>query len=75
MWWGLFAATLCYFYGHPSLDGWRPSTLDRPLQEFHRELNAFAIDGKRALETLDDARSMRYLKDYVTHMNESLGGQ
>jgi hypothetical protein len=68
MWRSLVAAALVYTYGHPGFDGYRPAAVDRPLQAFYSEVNSAARDGQRALMTLDDARSMRYLKSYLEFM-------
>ncbi len=65
-------AAVVYGYGHPTFDGYRPGGLDRPLQSFYQEVNHVAQDGKRVLTTLDDARSMRYLKSYVDRMETQL---
>jgi hypothetical protein len=70
----LIAAALFYAYGHPAFDGYRPGVLDAPLQGLHREINHMASDGQRALGTLDDARSMRYLKGYTGQMTTILKG-
>ena len=72
MWRTLLAAVLVYGWGHPSLDGYRPNLLDRPLHSFYENVNAAARDGKRALATLDDARCMRYLKGYIDRMDAQL---
>ena len=72
MWRSVLAAAAVYAYGHPDFDGYRPTALDRPLQAFHRDVNLVARDGKRALTTLDDARSMRYLKGYMEFMETKL---
>jgi hypothetical protein len=74
MWRSLAAAALVYGFGHPGLDGYRPAMLDRPLQAFHQEVNVFARDGKRALGTLDDARSMRYLGGYIEFLQARMRG-
>jgi hypothetical protein len=68
----LVAAVAVYGCGHPGLDGYRPALLDRPLQSFHKDVNATARDGKRVLATLDDARCMRYLKGYIDRMDAQL---
>jgi hypothetical protein len=65
-------AAVVYGYGHPGFDGYRPGALDRPLQSFYQEVNLVAKDGKRVLTTLDDARSMRYLKGYVDRMDTQM---
>jgi hypothetical protein len=72
MWRTLFAALVVYGSGHPSLDGYRPALLDRPLQSFYQDVNATARDGQKVLATLDDARCMRYLKNYIAYMNGQL---
>ncbi len=74
MWRSLLAAIAVYTYGHPGFDGYRPGSLDRPLQTFHREVNLMARDGQRVLATLDDARSMRYLEGYIERMDSQLRG-
>ena len=66
------AAMIAYGWGHPSLDGYRPALLDRPLQSFHADVNATARDGRGALGTLDDARCMRYLTAYIDRMGTQL---
>ena len=72
MWRTLIAAAIVYGYGHPSLDGYRPSLLDRPLQSFYADVNSTARDGRKVLATLDDARCMRYLKGYIAKMDAQL---
>jgi hypothetical protein len=57
----LLLLALLYGYGHSACDGYRPAAFDRPLREFHREAGEIASGVRRALATLDDARSMRYL--------------
>jgi hypothetical protein len=47
--------------------------MDKPVQEFHNEVNAAAKDAMRALVVLDDARTMRYLEPYIAAMNSQLG--
>ena len=65
---------MVYGYGHPDFNGYRPGALDRPLQSFYQEVNLAANDGKRVITTLDDARSMRYLKSYIGRMETQLRG-
>jgi hypothetical protein len=72
MWRSLFAASVIYASGHPSLDGYRPALLDRPLQGFYHDVNSAARDGRNVLTTLDDARCMRYLKGYIARMDAQL---
>jgi len=72
MWRTLIAASLVYGCGHPSLDGYRPAVLDRPLQSFYQDVNSTARDGQKVLATLDDYRCMRYLKGYITKMDAQL---
>ena len=66
------AAMIAYGWGHPSLDGYRPALLDRPLQSFHADVNATARDGGGALATLDDARCMRYLTAHIDRVGAQL---
>jgi hypothetical protein len=72
MWRTLFAAVTVYACGHPHFDGYRPVVLDRPFQEFHQVVNEAARDGRKVIATLDDARSMRYLKGYINRMDAML---
>jgi hypothetical protein len=72
MWRTLIAATAAYGCGHPSIDGYRPALLDRPLQSFYQDVNAAARDGKKVLGTLDDMRCMHYLKGYIARMDAQL---
>jgi hypothetical protein len=58
MWRRLAIAALLYGSGHPGFEGMRPSAFDRPLREFHHEVNAAAGEVRHALMVLDDARSM-----------------
>ena len=72
MWRTLIAAVAVYGCGHPSLEGYRPVPLDRPLQSFYQDVNSAARDGQKVLATLDDARCMRYLKGYIARMDAQL---
>lgn len=72
MWRSFLAAAVVYASGHPAFDGHRPSALDRPLQAFYREVNQAARDGHRVLSTLDDTRSMRYLRGYIEGVDAQL---
>ena len=72
MWRTLIAAIAVYGCGHPSLDGYRPAPLDRPLPSFYQDVNTAARDGQKVLATLDDARCMRYLKGYIARMDAQL---
>ena len=72
MWRTLIAATVAYGCGHPSVDGYRPALLDKPLQSFYQDINAAARDGKKVLATLDETRCMSYLKGYVAQMEAQL---
>jgi hypothetical protein len=72
MWRAVISAWIVYGCGHPSLEGYRPAMLDRPLQSFHETVNAAARDGRKAIASIDDSRWMRYLKDYVAEMEVRL---
>ena len=63
---------IAYAWGHPSLDGYRPAPLDRPLQAFYADVNATARDGRIAFTVLDDARTMRYLTAYIGRIEAQL---
>jgi hypothetical protein len=56
-------AGVVYGCGHPSLDGYRPAVLDKPLQAFHLQVNKAAIEGQRLLYGLNVAGA-RYAKIY-----------
>ena len=62
------AAVLCGS-GHPSLDGYRPVALDRPLRELHRDINRAAAEGRRALKFFDDARTVRHFTGALNQLN------
>jgi hypothetical protein len=51
-------AALLYGWGMPVFDGYRPGTLDRPLRDFQRTVNAGVTDARRALSSLDDLRAV-----------------
>jgi len=68
----LIAAAAIYTCGHPALDGYRPTVLDKPLQGFYGDVNVAARDGRRALAVLDDARAMRYLNVFIQRIDAEL---
>jgi hypothetical protein len=72
MWRGLVTVWVIYGCGHPTLDGYRPAWIDRPLQSFYENVNTTARDGQKVLASIDESRWMRYLKDYVSSMNARL---
>jgi hypothetical protein len=72
MWRALITACIIYGCGHPSLEGYRPAVLDRPLQGFHETVNTAARDGRKAIAAIDESRWMRYLKDYIAEMEMRL---
>lgn len=51
-----------YGWGDPAFNGQRPGPLERPLRDFHRVVNESTNDARRVLITLNDFRSMRYLR-------------
>jgi len=61
----VLVAAIIYAYGHPLFDGLRPSSIDAPLQIFHAEVTQAAIDGARAVVTLDETRAARYVKTRI----------
>jgi hypothetical protein len=64
-------AALLYGYGAPGFEG-RPDALDRPLRDFHRSVDVALADGRRALVTLDDFRTMRYLATALRPLGNAL---
>jgi hypothetical protein len=74
MWRTLIAAAIVYASGHPSLDGYRPGPLDRPLQAFYQEVNTVARTGKATLLNLDETRWVRQLKSYIERMGVQIRG-
>ena len=72
MWRTALMAALVYGYGHPGLEGYRPATLDRPLQAFHAEINQIARDGQRVVAHLDNTRTARVLRSYIERADTQL---
>ena len=73
MWRSLCIAAITYGCGHPSLDGYRPSALDKPLQVFHQQVNKAAIEGGKLLVGLNIARAT-YVKAYLGQAERQLHG-
>jgi hypothetical protein len=71
MWRGLCTAAIAYACGHPSLDGFRPTVLDVPLQAFYRQVNTAAEQGYRALASSNQARAV-YFKAYLARAEKQL---
>ena len=68
-------AVLLYGYGDPGFDGHRPASLDRPLREFHRTIDATAANARRALVAVDDnVRSIRDFGDRLHKLSDVLDG-
>jgi hypothetical protein len=72
MWRTALAAAIVYGLGHPTLEGFRPAVLDRPLQAFHTAANEVARDGHRILTNFDGSRAGHYLKGYVERIEAEL---
>jgi hypothetical protein len=68
---GICAAVIAYGCGHPALDGYRPTMLDRPLQAFYTDVNVAAFEGRKVLISVNNARSA-YLKAYVDRAEKQL---
>ena len=64
-------AAIAYGCGHPALDGYRPTMLDRPLQAFYQDVNVTAREGRKVLVSVNDARAA-YLKAYVDRAEKQL---
>ena len=71
MWRSLFIAVIVYGYGHPSLDGYRPAGLDKPLQAFYQTVNKAALQARQELTRLNAARAS-YFKTYVGQAERQL---
>jgi hypothetical protein len=71
MWRSLCIAVVVYGSGHPSLDGYRPAVLDKPLQAFHQQVNKAALQGQQMLAGLNVARA-GYVKAYLGQAERQL---
>lgn len=71
MWRSLFIAVVVYGCGHPSLDGYRPSGLDKPLQAFYQTVNKAALQGRQMLTSFNAARAS-YFRAYVGQAERQL---
>ena len=68
----LITAAFVYAYGHPAFDGYRPAVLDKPMHGFYTEINGATQDGQRALQVLDEARTMQYLNRLMNRLGNEL---
>ncbi|HLH96857.1 MAG TPA: hypothetical protein VKW08_17235 [Xanthobacteraceae bacterium] len=71
MWRSLFIVVIVYGCGHPSLDGYRPAALDKPLQAFYQQANKAALEARRILASLNVAGAS-YLKAYLGQAERQL---
>jgi hypothetical protein len=69
MWRSIYIAAIAYGCGAPGWDGYRPVTLDRPLQAFYRQVNAAADQGRSLLVAANAARSA-YVRAYVARVEK-----
>jgi hypothetical protein len=69
--WVLAIAAIAYGCGHPGLDGFRPATLDAPLQAFYQQVNKAALDGQRLLVGANETRAA-YFKAYMGRAQKQL---
>ena len=67
----LIIAAMLYGWGHQVFDGRRPDAFDRPLREFHRSVNAVALDTRRTLATFDDWRSIHDLSTTLSPLKNA----
>jgi hypothetical protein len=63
-------AVALYAYGQPAYYDYRPAMLDKPVQGFHADVNNIASKARRALTTLDAARTMQYLNRYFANVGQ-----
>lgn len=73
MWRSFGVALIAYGCGHPALDGYRPASVDVPLQAFYRQVNKAGQEGQRALASLNEARA-GYVKAYLERAEKQLRG-
>jgi hypothetical protein len=71
MWRTILLAAAVYVCGYPALDGYRPQTLDAPLQAFYRQINRAGQEGRAALETANIARA-NYFRAYMARAEKQL---
>jgi hypothetical protein len=71
MWRSIYMAAIAYACGAPGWDGYRPTTLDRPLQAFYRQVNVAAEQGRAVLMAANAARSA-YINAYLARAEKQL---
>jgi hypothetical protein len=71
MWRSVYMAAIVYACGAPGWDGYRPATLDRPLQAFYRQVNTAAEQGRTLFGAANAARGA-YVKAYLTRAEKQL---
>ena len=71
MWRSIYLAAIAYGCGAPGWDGYRPATLDSPLQAFYRQVNVAADQGRAVLVAASAARST-YVNAYVARVKKQL---
>jgi hypothetical protein len=57
----LIAIGAAYGLGHPALDGYRPSALDKPLHGFYFDVNTAVIQCEHVVKSISGTRVMFYL--------------
>ena len=65
----LFA--LVFAWGSPAGSDFRPAALERPLVAFHDDAIAVVRDFKKALNTIDALRDLRFMDEYFALVNRS----
>jgi hypothetical protein len=72
MWRSVLAGVLVFACGHPSLEGYRPQALNRPLQGFYAEVQKAAESGKQVIANFDNERYLFYVKVFVRKVETEL---
>jgi hypothetical protein len=75
MWRGALAAIVVYLYGHPIFDGYRPASLDQPLQGFYADVNLVARMGKQTLTGFDSDHAKQQARKFVDQVEGELAGK
>jgi hypothetical protein len=74
MWRSVLATVLVYGYGYPAFDGYRPGSLDQPLQIFHAEVQKAAVMGIVALQGIDQQRALGYVRVFTDQFEAEVKG-
>jgi hypothetical protein len=68
----ILALGAAYGLGHPALDGYRPSALDKPLHGFYFDVNTAVSQCEHVAKSFDSARVTHYLGGIAGRMKAQL---